>query len=297
MQTVTNYYIVNLAIADLMVTVSCSWVSLVDDITEGWVLGDFFCKLNTFTQVLSVVASVLSLTLIAYDRFFGIVFALKAHMTERKARTSLIIIWICSICIAAPIIVYRKLHVRIWRNHIENWCDDEWPVEQNFDPVTNFTTHSMPLRTCYYVFVTLVLYFIPMIVMTVAYSIIIMKLWTSTIPGERVDKGIAAQKKTKKKVIIMLIAILSVFGVCWLPYQVIILYSELRHDKEWMGDWYYHLQFAACCMAFSNSAINPLVYAGFNENFKKGISDILQFLTCQKKAPLMDVRTYGTYSS
>lgn len=50
MQTVTNYYIVNLAIADLMVTVSCSWVSLVDDITEGWVLGDFFCKLNTFTQ-------------------------------------------------------------------------------------------------------------------------------------------------------------------------------------------------------------------------------------------------------
>ena len=50
MRTATNYYIVNLAVADIMVTVSCTWVTLVDDVTEGWVLGAFFCKFNTFTQ-------------------------------------------------------------------------------------------------------------------------------------------------------------------------------------------------------------------------------------------------------
>ena len=31
-------------------TVSCTWVRLVDDVTEGWVLGAFFCKINTFTN-------------------------------------------------------------------------------------------------------------------------------------------------------------------------------------------------------------------------------------------------------
>lgn len=41
---------------------------------------------------------------------------------------------------------------------------------------------------------------------------------------------------------------------------------------------------------YSNCFINSVFY-------HVGISDILQFLTCQKKAPLMDVRTYGTYSS
>lgn len=50
MHTATNYYIVNLAVADLMVTVSCTWVALVEDVTNGWVLGAFFCKFNTFMQ-------------------------------------------------------------------------------------------------------------------------------------------------------------------------------------------------------------------------------------------------------
>ena len=50
MRTTTNYYIVNLAIADLLVTLTCTWVHLVDDLTENWILGAFFCKFNTFAQ-------------------------------------------------------------------------------------------------------------------------------------------------------------------------------------------------------------------------------------------------------
>ena len=50
MHTPTNYYIVNLAISDVMVTLSCTWVHLVDNITEGWVLGAFFCPFNSFAQ-------------------------------------------------------------------------------------------------------------------------------------------------------------------------------------------------------------------------------------------------------
>ena len=57
MRTTTNFYIVNLAVSDLLVTGFCTWVRLVDNLTEGWVLGTFFCKVNTFAQgnyVLSV---------------------------------------------------------------------------------------------------------------------------------------------------------------------------------------------------------------------------------------------------
>lgn len=50
MQSTTNYFIVNLAISDLLVTCCCTWVRLVDDLTEGWVLGDFFCKVNSAAQ-------------------------------------------------------------------------------------------------------------------------------------------------------------------------------------------------------------------------------------------------------
>lgn len=50
MQTTTNYFLVNLAVSDLVVSLSCSWVNLVEDLTEGWVLGAFFCPFNSFAQ-------------------------------------------------------------------------------------------------------------------------------------------------------------------------------------------------------------------------------------------------------
>ncbi|KAK3579424.1 hypothetical protein CHS0354_028222 [Potamilus streckersoni] len=54
MQTATNFYIVNLAVADILVTVACSWVQLVNNLTNGWILGTFFCKFNSFAQEIVV---------------------------------------------------------------------------------------------------------------------------------------------------------------------------------------------------------------------------------------------------
>lgn len=143
----------------------------------------------------------LSLTLIAYDRFFGIVFALKAHMSHRKARFSIAIIWIAAFAIASPLLRFRELKVRQWQDYTESWCDDDWPLEIKTDPGTNLTYRYMPARTIYFTFVSAVLYFFPMIVMTIVYSVIILKLRATTMPGERVDAGYAAQQKTKRKVL------------------------------------------------------------------------------------------------
>lgn len=156
-----------------------------------------FCL--SFFAVLSLVASVLSLTQIAYDRFFGIVFALRARMTERRASISLVIIWIFSIIVALPVLVYRQLKSREWLDHTERWCDDDWPVEE--EVVGNFTRTTMPLRTAYFVSVSVVLYFIPMVVMSLAYGVIILKLKTTHIPGEIMDKRDEQQAKTKRKVL------------------------------------------------------------------------------------------------
>ena len=50
LRSTTNYYIVNLAVSDLLVTISCTWVQVVHNLTEGWQLGAFFCKFNSFAQ-------------------------------------------------------------------------------------------------------------------------------------------------------------------------------------------------------------------------------------------------------
>src|SRR6218665_132874 len=50
MRTTTYYYLVNLAACDIVITVFCTWVHLVSDLNEGWVLGALFCKFSSFIQ-------------------------------------------------------------------------------------------------------------------------------------------------------------------------------------------------------------------------------------------------------
>ncbi|XP_022313602.1 QRFP-like peptide receptor isoform X2 [Crassostrea virginica] len=273
MQTTTNYFLVNLAVSDLVVSLSCSWVHLVDNLTEGWILGNFFCPFNTFAQVASLVSSILSLTLVACDRFFGIVYAMKAHIIERKAKPVIIAIWVISCVVAIPMLIYRRVHERHWKNHVERWCDD---VEWSIDLDNGEAHYHKPTRVAYWTCVSVILFFIPIIAMVGAYCGIIKTLWSTKIPGERVYKENLVQNKMKRKVIVMLIVILAVFALCWSPLQITILYSEYRgdHTKQ-LNDWYYHLLFAARLLAFSNSAFNPLIYAGFNENFRKELTAII----------------------
>ncbi|KAH3892525.1 hypothetical protein DPMN_016643 [Dreissena polymorpha] len=272
MQTTTNFFLVNLAVSDLLVTACCSWVRLVDDLTEGWVLGNFFCKLNSFAQVTSMVAGIFSLVLIACDRFFGIVFAMKAHIIERRASYPIVITWVCAIAVASPLLFVRQEESRVWANHVEIWCADTWPITEEVDPATGFIMKSFKGRKAYYTFVTVALYFVPILTMSVIYFLIILTVWFTRPPGERISvKEIQVQKKVKRKVVIMLITILAAFGLCWLPLEIVILYSEYRPNQhEQFPHWYSSLELVSYTLAFANSALNPLIYAGFNENLRKG---------------------------
>lgn len=54
MQTVTNLFIVNLAVADAVVLVLCSPPTVLQSVTETWFLGDIMCKVVIFFQVSDV---------------------------------------------------------------------------------------------------------------------------------------------------------------------------------------------------------------------------------------------------
>ncbi|CAG5135912.1 unnamed protein product, partial [Candidula unifasciata] len=270
MQTTTNYYIVNLAVADCLVALTCSWTHLVDDLTPFWILGSFFCTFNTFSQVLFLVASIFTLTFIACDRFFGIVFAMKAHFIERRATCTIILIWLMSVLVASPLMYYRRLHEVQWRNVVESWCDDDWPVTIYIDPETGLETPRRFARKFYYMFVCVVLFFLPCLVMCIAYTVIIVTLWLARVPGERINKDIKSQTKMRKKVVLMLVVILAVFILCWMPLVVSIIYSEFFHKQNLqLEEWYSRFSYFARYLAHSNSVINPIIYAGFNDNFKK----------------------------
>ncbi|CAG9579529.1 unnamed protein product [Danaus chrysippus] len=68
MRTVTNFFIVNLAVADILVIVFCLPATLMSNIFVPWVLGWLMCKTVPYVQGLSVAASVYSLVAVSLDR-------------------------------------------------------------------------------------------------------------------------------------------------------------------------------------------------------------------------------------
>jgi tachykinin receptor 3 len=68
MRTVTNYLLVNLSIADTMVSTLNVIPNFIFMLTSHWPFGEFYCKLVQFVAVLSICASVFSLMAIAFDR-------------------------------------------------------------------------------------------------------------------------------------------------------------------------------------------------------------------------------------
>ena len=51
MRTVTNYFIVNLAIADFLVILICLPPTVLGDVTETWFMGKVMCKIVKYLQV------------------------------------------------------------------------------------------------------------------------------------------------------------------------------------------------------------------------------------------------------
>jgi len=76
---------------------------------------------RVWSAVLSLVSSIMTLMLIACERFVGIVFAMKAHLTERRPLTFIAVVWIVSFVVASPLLVYRRQMSRQWLNHTEIW--------------------------------------------------------------------------------------------------------------------------------------------------------------------------------
>ncbi len=54
MQSVTNIFIVNLAVADMLVMLFCAPPSVIWDVTNTWIFGPLMCRIVIYIQVRTV---------------------------------------------------------------------------------------------------------------------------------------------------------------------------------------------------------------------------------------------------
>uniref|UniRef100_A0A5F9DUS1 Alpha-1D adrenergic receptor n=1 Tax=Oryctolagus cuniculus TaxID=9986 RepID=A0A5F9DUS1_RABIT len=111
LQTVTNYFIVNLAVADLLLSATVLPFSATMEVLGFWAFGRAFCDVWAAVDVLCCTASILSLCTISVDRYVGVRHSLKypAIMTERKAAAILALLWAVALVVSmGPLLGWKE---------------------------------------------------------------------------------------------------------------------------------------------------------------------------------------------
>lgn len=141
-------------------------------------------------------SSVLTLTAISVERFFAIVFPLKRYKTPVTTTVVVCLNWLVSTGMALPHLIVRRTFEYYWANRHEIWCDEVWPqVYIDTDCHT-----EMKGRDIYYTTVCVVMYFIPILVMVCAYTVIVIKMIVGKRPGSLVVTSKEIQDKSRRKV-------------------------------------------------------------------------------------------------
>ncbi|GAV02344.1 hypothetical protein RvY_12924-1 [Ramazzottius varieornatus] len=109
MRSVTNHFIVNLALADCLVLIICLPPTILWDVTETWFLGSFMCRAVLFCQRVCVFVSVLTFFCIAVDRWHAIVQPLKFASTASRAKIAVLLTWLVAIVVSLPELVYLDI--------------------------------------------------------------------------------------------------------------------------------------------------------------------------------------------
>ncbi|XP_068218162.1 substance-K receptor-like [Palaemon carinicauda] len=281
MRSSTNQYLVNLAVADLFVTLVCMWVHIVRHLSHpNYVLPAIVCKLDGFVQTTALLASVLTLTVISVGRFIAVMYPLHARTSPDRAHKVIAAVWLTSAILACPTLFYRELYSIQWANFTSWQCDEIWPQKRERDPLTGFCHVVYDTKHYFYTTLTIALYFLPVGVMFINYSLVVWRLWVTKLPGEDNQPARNTATRAKRKVVKMVSIVLVVFVLCWTPMQSILLYSNYIHTQHnSLPEWFPALEFSAYFVAHSNSALNPIIYCGFNDNFRKGL---VALLTCSR---------------
>ncbi|XP_048579111.1 tachykinin-like peptides receptor 86C isoform X2 [Nematostella vectensis] len=259
-----NYLIVNMAVADLLDALVTPAIQIW--FMYGWiyppgVIGHLLCRLHLFLAVISISASVLTLTLIAADRYLAIVHSTQNPLTMRKVKRFLIGIWVLS----GVVFSYDIYRVQLYNINGQYQCLLHW----GFDVETNAELDKVDMMVKF-----VLLYIIPLVVMAILYTVILTFLWQRKTPGEHSMTNKRNMDNRKMRVLKMLLTIVILFAVCWLPVHInhiLIAY----HKATYMCTLSFEGLMVFYMIAHANISINPALYFIFNKNFRDGARHVL----------------------
>ncbi|KAK3107473.1 hypothetical protein FSP39_015343 [Pinctada imbricata] len=176
-------YLINLAVADLIMAVFCMPFTFGDAVFRSWIFTEPLCPIVIFMQTLSVAASVFINVAIGIDRFLVVTFPLMSKGSKSRTKFVIATIWVFSLAVSLVVVPVARVQ-KVGINNVA--CNEFWP------DITHKQVYTMAIF--------LLTYAIPLIILTISYSVVGFLLWKRTSPGNRDHVRDLLQLKSKIKV-------------------------------------------------------------------------------------------------
>lgn len=267
MRSVTNLFIMNLALSDILLCLLAVPVTPSYSFLRRWIFGTALCHMMSYVQGCSVYISSLTLTSIAIDRFFVIIYPFHPRMKLTTCVGIILGIWCFSILVTLPYGLYIDHYTLPELGN--SYCEESWPSEHSRKV---FSTITSSLQ-----------FVLPFFIISFCYIRVSIKLndRARRKPGSKSSAKERLDRARKKRTNRMLIAMVAVFGVSWLPLNLVnILNDFYENSSHWT--YYNLLFFVSHSIAMTSTCYNPFLYAWLNENFRK---EFKQVLPCFRRRP------------
>lgn len=265
-RNMTNWFIANLAASDIFIALTGMPNMITEVYVTHWLFGSFVCKIVVYFQSVAVAVSVLTLVAVSGDRYLCVVSPLRRRPGVDKAKYIVVLIWVVSLSVMAPLISAQKAVEFDGKSQ----CIEDWGAP--------FDKEQAPKHFTIVLFV--VMYVIPLTGMAFLYLAICRSLWKRKAPGEQISQTEVLIQKSRRRVIVMLLVVTIVFSVCWLPlwvFQFIMFFAQKMIPCSRAINAFY---FVSLFLAHSNSAINPFLYSLFNKSFRNGFKNVSSWIRC-----------------
>ncbi|XP_002731478.1 prokineticin receptor 2-like [Saccoglossus kowalevskii] len=274
-----NAYLINLAVADILMAMFCMPFTLVYIVFQQWMFEDILCPIVQFTKQVSVMVSIFTLMVVGIDRYRAVALPLQTHINYQRYRKVVIIglVWSIAILLSTvQLITVRAVEKGVTNalmNESKKSCSEVWADNQT-------------ATIAYEMFIFGVIFLSPFFVFAVTYGGITRRLWSKSIPGQDDRNKDAIRRNNTLKIIRMVLMVVCVFFICWLPLQTLRLVIVFDPDVM-IGEsgWLIiRLYLFVHLLAMSHSFVNPFIYTFLHENFKKDAREaFMMYQSCCTK--------------
>lgn len=251
LRTLTDVCILNLAISDLLLLFTLPfWAA---DAVHGWKLGSAACKFTSFLYSTNFSCGMLMLACISVDRYRAVAHNPTGrnetgHRVRRQWLLVCVVLWAVATFLGLPELIFSTVK----HSHLRLVCTAVYPVSM-----------ARPAKAALELLEVILRFLLPFLVMVVCYCRV----------GQALSRAAGVRRDRKWRALRVLLAVVAVFLLTQLPYNVVKLCQAMDIIYILVTDCSVSkgldraLQVTES-LALAHACINPLLYAFIGSSFR-----------------------------